>query len=66
MGKIISINNINDNEYVWKIIEELEKIDSKFKIYNTILVYKNTVLENDDHIDDYGIENDSIINIIPK
>lgn len=65
MGKIYSIN-IKESDYVWKIIEGLEKIDSKYKIENTLLVYKNTVLDNDDFIDDYGIGNDSVVNIIPK
>ena len=58
--------NINESENIIKIKEELRKIDGQYKEYNTILVWKNKILEDDEYINNYKIENESVINIILK
>ena len=65
MGRIYSVN-IDENEFVFKLIEELNKLDDDFKEYNTVLIYKNKFMDYNDFISDYKIENESIINAIIK
>ena len=65
LGTIYDIN-IDENEFVWKLIEELKKLDNQFKDYNTVFIYKNKIMDNNDCLCDYGITNESIINAINK
>jgi hypothetical protein len=65
IGRIYTIN-IDDSESIGKLKEELRKIDDKYKFYNTILFYKNKILNDDDYISNCGIDNESLINIILK
>ena len=65
LGRIYSVN-IDENEFVFKLIEELNKLDDDFKEYNTVLIYKNKFMDYNDFISDYKIENESIINAIIK
>jgi len=65
IGRIYTIN-IEDSEVIGKIKEDLRKMDDKYKFYNTILFYKNKILDDDDYISDCGIDNESLINIILK
>ena len=65
VGTIYTIN-INESEKIRKIKEELRKIDGQYKEYNTILIWKNKILDDDEYIDDYKIENENVINILLK
>ena len=65
VGRIYTIN-IDDSENIGKVKEELRKIDDKYKFYNTILFYKNKILDDDEYISNCGIDNESLINIILK
>ena len=65
VGTIYTIN-INESENIRKIKEELRKIDGQYKEYNTILIWKNKILDDDEYIDDYKIQNESVINILLK
>ena len=65
IGRIYTIN-INDSENIEKLKEELRKIDDKYRVFNTILIYKNQMLDDDDCISKYKLNNESVINIILK
>ena len=65
IGRIYTIN-IDDSESIGKLKEELRKFDDKYKFYNTILFYKNKILDDDSYISNCGIDNESLINIILK
>ena len=65
IGRIYTIK-IDDSENIRKLKEELRKFDEKYKFYNTILFYKNKILDDDDYINNCGIDNESLINIILK
>ena len=65
VGTIYTIN-INDSEKISKLKGELRKIDDICKENNTILVWKNKILDDDEYIYNYNIENESIVDIILK
>ena len=65
IGRIYTIN-INESENVRKLKEELTKIDGKYRIYNTILIYKNKIMDDDEYLSDYELDNESLIDIISK
>ena len=65
VGTIYTIN-INDSERISKLKRELRKIDDICKEYNTILVWKNKILDDDEYICDYNIENENVVDIILK
>lgn len=65
IGRIYTIN-INDSENIRKIKDELTRIDGKYRPFNTILIYKNKILDDDEYLSDYQLDNESLINIISK
>ena len=65
IGRIYTIN-INDAEDVEKLKVELGKFDNKYKVNNTILIYKKKILNNDDYINELEIENESLIDVMLK
>ena len=65
IGRIYTIK-IDNAEPVSKIKEELGKLDNQYRTYNTILLFKNKILDNDDFIDDLKIENGNLLNVILK
>ena len=44
----------------------MRKIDDICKENNTILVWKNKILDDDEYICDYNIENENVVDIILK
>ena len=65
VGRIYTIN-IDDGHGVANLKEELRNIDKKFRTDKTVLIYKNKMLEDDACINDLGIDNESLINVILK
>ena len=65
IGRIYTIK-IDDGHDVINIKEELRKLDKKYNLDNTILIFKNKKLSDDTCINDCGITNESLINIILK
>ena len=65
IGRIYTIN-INDSENIRMLKGELAKINGKYRIFNTILIYKNKIMDDDEYLSDYNLDNESLIDIITK
>lgn len=65
IGSIYTIN-IKDSENIRALKGELRKIDNDFKEFNTLLIWNNKILDDDEYICDYKIGNESVINILLK
>ena len=64
-GRIYTIN-IDDGHDIRNLKQELRKIDNKYRENKTLFIYNNKILKDDDYINELGIDNESLINIILK
>ena len=65
VGRIYTIN-IDDGLGISNLKNELKKMNKKYSEDNSIFIYQNKVLEDDNCINECGLTNESLINVVLK